>query len=136
MAPLTNFNGNYTKENCKSQEVLQTFSQILQRIAKIEGEKATQGNMASALKISQQSLSGYITRDKIPYKELIEYANRKEISLDWLMKGKGEPQKEEISEEESSAEIKKIIEALKILPRKSVKKIYLITEMERLDNEH
>lgn len=45
--------------------------------------------LCEALSVSPQTLSSWKSRNKIPYANCVEISNQKDISLDWLLTGRG-----------------------------------------------
>lgn len=64
---------------------------IIDRIKAVEGLKFD-NDVADALNMDRRTLSGYKQRGTIPYEPLIEFANIRGYSLDWLLHGVGQPE--------------------------------------------
>lgn len=65
--------------------------EIVERLKKLKGLK-TDGEAASALKMSLGALSNHKTRRSIPYDALSTFCDIKGISFDWLLTGEGKPE--------------------------------------------
>lgn len=65
------------------------FSQIIENLIKNQIIK-NETELSSLLGISKQNLFGYKKRDKIPYESLTVFCGKNQISIDWLLTGKGE----------------------------------------------
>lgn len=63
--------------------------EIIDKMKKISNVKSDK-EVAKLLKTKADTLSQWKTRNKIPFKELLEYSNIQNISLNWLLTGKGE----------------------------------------------
>ena len=59
---------------------------IVKRIKDIENI-SLDTDICSLLGISRSSLSGYRNRDHVPYKEIVNYAIEKGVSIDFLLTG-------------------------------------------------
>ncbi|MFM2477339.1 helix-turn-helix domain-containing protein [Celerinatantimonas sp. MCCC 1A17872] len=61
---------------------------VLDRLSSVLGTK-TSHELASALGCSPQAVSGWRSRNKVPYSNCVDIAVRTGISLDWLLTGLG-----------------------------------------------
>ena len=68
---------------------------IVKRIKDIENI-SLDSDICSLLGISRSSLSGYRNRDHVPYKEIVNYAIEKGISIDFLLTGSQSKESEQI----------------------------------------
>ena len=68
---------------------------ILNRIKDIENI-SLDTDICSLLGISRSSLSGYRNREAVPYKEIVNYAVEKGVSIDWILTGSQTKESEQI----------------------------------------
>ncbi|MFM2480167.1 helix-turn-helix domain-containing protein [Celerinatantimonas sp. YJH-8] len=61
---------------------------VLERMSSVLGTK-TSNELATALGCSPQAVSGWRSRNKVPYSNCVELSLRMGISLDWLLTGLG-----------------------------------------------
>ncbi|WP_090899335.1 helix-turn-helix domain-containing protein [Azotobacter beijerinckii] len=62
---------------------------VLERLACVLETKSS-SQLANALGYSPQAVSGWKTRDTVPYAKCVEIASQHGISLDWLLTGEGQ----------------------------------------------
>jgi hypothetical protein len=67
------------------------FSEIVERI-RIFLEINDDNEIAEAIKMSPQNLSGRKRSGLVPFKQLSEFATSRNVNYNWLLTGKGQPQ--------------------------------------------
>jgi transcriptional regulator with XRE-family HTH domain len=72
--------------NQKKMRGVDSMDGIMNRIKDIE-KISTDSEICVLLGISRSSLSGYRNREAIPYKEIVNYAVEKGVSIDFLITG-------------------------------------------------
>jgi len=75
--------------------------EILDRLQKVEGVKHDT-DLAVPLKVTKLNITSYKARGSIPWGKLYEYSRRKNISLDYLVNGRGNPGVSEIRVSDSA----------------------------------
>lgn len=61
---------------------------ILNRLQGLEQVK-TDTALATPLKMERRNLSSYKERGSVPWERVVEYCRRKQVSLEWLVNGRG-----------------------------------------------
>ena len=81
--------------NQKNMRGVDSMDGILNRIKDIENI-SLDTDICSLLGISRSSLSGYRNREAVPYKEIVNYAVEKGVSIDWILTGSQTKESEQI----------------------------------------
>lgn len=71
---------------------LRTADAILGRLAHYYGVR-TDTDLAKCINKPQTTISSWRTRDSVPQKVLIEVAEKEDLSLDWVITGRGQPER-------------------------------------------
>lgn len=66
------------------------FACVFDRIKKIKSLK-TKTALAECLGLTRQSLYHYEERNALPFEEIVKFCIRENISLDYILLGRGEP---------------------------------------------
>ncbi|OOS01062.1 hypothetical protein B0186_04815 [Canicola haemoglobinophilus] len=61
-------------------------TEVFKRLRQLEGV-STNKELANRLGVNEKTLSGWQTKNTIPLDTLLEFANRYEASVDWLLTG-------------------------------------------------
>lgn len=69
---------------------MKSFSEIVEKIKEIQKLKTDQ-EVADLFEWPRQTLNNYKRENRIPFKHLVDFCERKNISLDFLLLGRGEP---------------------------------------------
>ena len=81
--------------NQKKLRGVSSMEEIMKRIKDIENI-SLDTDICSLLGISPSSLSGYRNREAVPYKEIVNYALKKGVSIDWILTGSVSKESQEI----------------------------------------
>ncbi|MDR2904749.1 MAG: helix-turn-helix domain containing protein [Helicobacteraceae bacterium] len=114
---------NSSKENLNLSRGKSEKNQIFQRILEIEHIK-TMKSLAEVLGLTKNNIYNYESRNAIPYEKIINYAEKKQINLNWLFFGEGEQLRKDSNEKEYEKEIVEITRVLRGFIEKSVKKLH------------
>jgi len=79
----------------KKRRGVDSMDGIMNRIKDIENI-SLDSDICNLLGISRSSLSGYRNREAVPYKEIVNYALEKGISIDWIITGTESKESEQI----------------------------------------
>lgn len=85
--------------------------EILTRLSSLFGTK-TDVELASKLGVASQTVSTWRGRNRVPYEQLAEVSLQNEVSLDFLIFGRGKPQNPQIEGQIDAGLFKNVINAL------------------------
>lgn len=67
---------------------MKNFSEIVESIMKIKGFRS-ESKLAEFFGLHSQALNRYKKQNKMPFETIIEFCERENVSLDWLLLGRG-----------------------------------------------
>lgn len=77
---------------------MKKFSEIIEEIRKIKNLKS-EAKVAELFGLLPQALNRYKRQNLIPFDKIVDFCARENISLDWLLLGRGEPAPAEPTED-------------------------------------